>query len=416
METREFIKTLRETYDFMDIRAMLYEKQGIGCGYESFVEADDHKRFILYIKNRRLADMSSGITLGCNGLIMNHANELLTIPPRVFQQLNKYNPQFIKDNLDKYRILYAQEGTTVTLYYYNERWEIATCHGISVNDVSWNNDKTYQQVFDECLHSVDQLDLYDNLDKSRSYTFLFNHPDYHVFRENIDSDKDKPRIWFVQSADLITGGVEYESPFENIPEQKQVTDLPIADAKDPIKFLRSIADRGMETYYESVKNGNPDPLYGFILRSKVPEETKENSDFVIESTLLKSIRYLYTNNIYTRSAKELDMPRHKYVLLYNFIMVSNREDFMFLFPQFIKIFDKFEHRLDTFIKEVEKVYHARRLTKSEADLCKPAVRFVEQLSSKIHINVNDNKFKKIIKGFIINTPDSISYLESTLMD
>lgn len=75
------------------------------------------------------------------------------------------------------------EGTSVTVFYYGEQWHVCTAKCTDSYKSSFNKNKSYGQMFDECLKN-DELTrevFLDSLDRENYYSFLIvHHENQHV--------------------------------------------------------------------------------------------------------------------------------------------------------------------------------------------------------------------------------------------
>jgi len=222
-------------------------------------------------------------------------------------------------------IIQVNDGTTVTLYYYNNEWIISTHRGYDVSNYIWFSNKTYRQVLDEVLSSYTEFN-FNQLSKIKSYTIGFKHHEYHPFDEGC-----KFKAWFIQSVDLnqFNDGKLSVSYTDNIgiPIQKNI------DSKDSKLDLQSTANTAFEEYKK-----NKTINYGYIV-------LKDNRQYLIESSLLKNIRNIfYVNNLHKIDSK---YDRHKYIIIQSFLDATKHDILKELFPQYQKEYKKIHNTIHT---------------------------------------------------------------------
>lgn len=87
------------------------------------------------------------------------------------------------------------DGTVIKLYYYDDKWNVATNNCIDAGNAYWTSDKSFLQLFEEASEQLD----YNLLKKEFCYTFILLHP------ENINVLKHlEKKIIHVGTIDLKT--------------------------------------------------------------------------------------------------------------------------------------------------------------------------------------------------------------------
>lgn len=100
-------------------------------------------------------------------------------PPKV---TTSFNRKEVENNWASYKIYPVVDGTMISLYYYNDKWIIATQKGINMNEVvsNWGN-ITFQQAFNDA-NEISKINL-DALDKATTYTYCLSHKLLHFGAE-----------------------------------------------------------------------------------------------------------------------------------------------------------------------------------------------------------------------------------------
>lgn len=80
----------------------------------------------------------------------------------------------IKNNNSEIKIQECFEGTLMSLYFYNDKWNLGTRRCIDANKSIWNSNKTYYNLFLECINtSFDEFTSY--LNEEYNYFFVIVH-------------------------------------------------------------------------------------------------------------------------------------------------------------------------------------------------------------------------------------------------
>jgi hypothetical protein len=92
--------------------------------------------------NRLKADFDRELTRACNGVVFEYPSwRVLSVPTPMF------NPRFratdVSENMNSYSIYKIKDGTTVTMYYYNDQWCLSSTNGFDVSGYQWMGPSTY---------------------------------------------------------------------------------------------------------------------------------------------------------------------------------------------------------------------------------------------------------------------------------
>ena len=244
-------------------------------------------------------------------------------------------------------IIRADDGTTVTLYFYDGSWRISTFKSYEMNEVSWMGDRTYQEVLNECLDEYKDFS-YDKLDIGTCYTIGFKHSAYHPFCDENPPIADKSvkpvkhtikRAWFVRSVNLAEFNNGYPL-YANI-------GLPLQEHIN-IKAWRGNTVRLM---FDQARDAYPNYLadgrihYGFVVRLG-------HTQMLVESSLLRNIRQLFYNNVFNRIDKA-EFNRRKYIAVHSFLHPKNHDIFNAMFPN--NVFKKAEAVVAKLVDAVMKI-------------------------------------------------------------
>lgn len=416
--------------NFEHARRSLYE-QGIKSSY-------DGKRMIFSRTNR---NQNTSI-YDANGLVldMNTWKELAVPPSSLSCFINKGNANKGLSE-GKYTIYKAQDGTMVTLYYYNNEWVISTSNNFAMNNMKWNGGKTYQQLIEDCLinfkeqnktvnkdiHNekkvVDEKQTTDEkkndeksnekntnnkndndekkdsnewtnftnkLNKEHSYTFGFKHPDMHPFFEGKDPIYN---IWFIQAIkleDLTNAAL----PFD-LPTQTKVEGI------NDIGLLFHYAKYALDKYLEK-KEVN----YGYILRSS---DSKYKSLFV-ESTLMKTIRKLQYDNPLITTCHENKYDKQHFLALNAYMDQESFSLYRVIFSQYSSIYNT----LDKYFNQIADIMAGTKCEiKTLSDI---ASSLLNKFNRHVKINIMSKTMeqrKGIYRSYITH-PDNRMLCEDLL--
>jgi hypothetical protein len=320
-----------------------------------------------------------------NGLIVDSDNKIICIPP----PCPIYRETFTGINLDDYYIYPLNDGCTINLYWFDDRWIIATARGYDMTKVSWANNETFQEVFDKLVELYDFS--YDKLDKSRTYTIGFKYLPYHPF---IDSDEENyiGKMWYIQSSSLdedTLGQVSYMDDI-GIPKQSKL-DITASDMqKNNVLALQD---------FEKSKTIN----YGYILKAKKPTYEEGYNEYVVPSTLFTAIQRF----VYIRTHKFESNNKIKSIILRAFFDFKNRETFMKLFPQYKGDIIQIQSIIKKIIDKI--IYISKTNNNGNSKIEKLAQFFYDEIGKKI--NYNNKNSRSLIFDFIVNQKYLSKYLE-----
>jgi hypothetical protein len=405
-----------------DMRYNLY-KEGIKS-------ACDETRIIF-----NLVDKINDKKKECNGLILNLENmQPLVYNPYIFQT----NINTVKANkflsAGMYNIYKIHDGTCFNLYYYN-KWVIATNNGYDMNNQLWYG-VSFQDAITECLAKLPNAMSWerftDQLDKNYCYSFGFKNPKYHKFFEY--NKTEIYDFWFIHSYDLRnTKNADYMNgfnyTFEQTDQQALMQANPLFRSQELVtsnvnnlKELYNMSYHAYNNYKNNIKNLTPEhllndrPCYGFILRSKDQQKTKEHSNLLIKSSLLRHIQNAFNDDRITKLCKQYNhINKDCIVSLYAYL--KNNEEFKVLFPNMTQHLNNVTEKINVIINViVDRLNNTtdasedaalNNANNSAAALNNAAAAVLAFLAKFEKISYNlDNKTleykKKVIKEFIQN--------------
>jgi hypothetical protein len=280
---------------------------------------------------------------------------------------------------------------------------MASSNGYDVSSLHWIGGLTYAEVFLDLAQryypgfvaqtgarverptpGVTRL-AFANLSRDCCYTIGFRHHNFHPMLA------DPERMWQIQHAILtdMTPRVVQRGGLPAVPDQNIRTDELKEKAGGVLTFA-SLHGLGTDAYETALKlieglagaekasNGfGPAAAigalnYGYILRSRSPERTRENSDLLIESPLLARIRKL----AYERAPRSIRDKlkadeRLEHNALRAYLTANERHAFLALFPNWAPKFQVYEEFVNNV---VHLVVHAMRQRAMAPATREPAMR------------------------------------------
>lgn len=322
--------------DFLDEMIPLINKFDVYFNYEKN-KNNQITRIILRIrKNNNVHPLLYYYANGC--VIDTLKWKVVSVPPIAFNK--RQVPDLIEDYYKQglYDVLKVVDGTVVTIYYWNNHWNISTSNSYDVSSFYWIGDMSYSEVIydlftrlyptaaEACgIQLIDNISLdFTKLQKNKSYTIGFRHHNYHPLKT------DPEYMWNIQNVHLPSGRIEFNDGILGLPNQQIITAV---NSLDQLNHLNKSA------ISDATRTENPVFNYGFILRSKNPSVTKEFSNILMSSSLLKKIK----KNIYEYPANSLkqfitNANRFEYITMKNFFNKAERNEMIQLYPQLLERF------------------------------------------------------------------------------
>jgi hypothetical protein len=321
----------------------------------------------------------------------------LAVPMPYLRNSGQMNKQSITDEWNANTTVYpCREGTNVVVYYFQpkDKWCMATAKGIEVNDLYWNGNKTYQEMFMECVQETNsEIKSFDefcsHLDKNYSFCLGFWHPDFHVFLDQ------KPTFWVNKIVDNRTFKDVTSECKVKIFNVVQACDFKNSYPEEIMKDLESQTDSALERYLTDQKN----QCLGYMIRGL------NNGDVLLESKLQKTINDLYYNASYTKSITATSYNRHNYVLLTNYVN-GNNELFVEIFPRFADDYERFAKDIEKLIENLKLLYRkSKQRQKLPITLNKYtqlANEIKKNIDKLIKVNVDDKLFRMTVTSVLFH--------------
>ena len=285
----------------------------------------------------------------CNGLILNkHNSEIIAYPPPFISIFNQ--EELPKDIVSFVNIT---DGTSLLLYYYNNKWRISSQHAYDITNLYPIGIKT---TYGEMFFSIITKFHLAYFNKDITYNFILAHEKIHPFLRS-------SFVVFVAAYNKqgIQQTVEFPSKayFSINIENMTVTPITEEDTADFTDFCEVDLSENVYPQASSDINLNDEPIdfyknceeayeayvkmkslinFGYIL-------TRENGDrLLLESSLMKKIRIaLYSKDIITEIKKNKFYTRNNVAIM--FAITKNNTSFPNLFDQSSEIGNDYQKAL-----------------------------------------------------------------------
>lgn len=364
-------------------------------------------RIILTVNAAR-DDLSREVARYCNGLVLWAPTwDVLVLPPPVVTK--KYRVTNIVKKLPNCTVYKVNDGTMVTLYWFQNEWRMSSIKGFDVTNFKWIGERTYMEAFCEVAPDFD----FETLDQNRCYTIGFRHWDFHPLTT------DPQRAWIVHSCDvskLNAGGelsTSYE-PMHNLEGQAVVSATTLQDFND----LRSNVKNALDVYMGSAHT-TPIINYGYIIRGG-------NTNVMLESSLLKKIRFV-NYNIPKTEYVLTERTRREYVIMRAYIGYD-KYVFINMFPQFKCYYAEYDNAFATLTKRIISAMRNRAnrnninkaLESTNGDfntrVDKLASILVNQVEEFAQVNVLDAQGPAIVTDLIMNQKYLKYYVDTFIIN
>jgi hypothetical protein len=383
-----------------------FKEWGIKVSYSS--EEENRRVIFSATKQFRTTGEFDLFVSECNGLLLSAGTwEPLVIPPRTFKNNIKVDDVNTHLARNEYDIFEAQDGTIISLYYFDNSWRISTVKGFDVTYLKWNG-KVYNQAFKEVLRSkdVNVAEFYKSLDPTKCYTFCLTHSDFHPFWQG-KTTKEFLNISFVQSVNLSTQELSYENPFDLEKITNQVLGKKVTNVREIFKEL----PRSLTNFTHRGK-----ACFGYILRFKdsveINKQTAMYAHVFLESRLLQTIRKLFYDGKFNSAIREKKYDRTKYIITHSFLDKKSHDVFLNLFPQFQEEFEKLEQISVKLVQNIIDIHECKSTQSTEVGEVNPS-ESVDKLTNSAEFLLNS-----LEKVFTLNVKarDSIRNISTYVLD
>jgi hypothetical protein len=305
---------------------------------------------VLLTTNRAKANFARELIRTCNGVVLEYPSwKVLSVPAPMFNL--RFRMTDVVNNIDSYSIYEIKDGTTVTLYWYGEKWCMSSTNGFDVSDYEWMGPTPYMKALTAITKMYPDFS-FDKLDRDRTYTVGFRHHEFHPLLS------DSEKMWLIQSCDL--NALNAENPSLDIslttnigiPLQTNATFSGLRGSR-LFDMMCDKNNNAFMQYMSTIRTSQPEIHYGYVLRSDSTDNYVSN--VMLESELLKKVRTLMYNlpkRTYAEAVPVTAINRLKYTILRAYLSCPNKYDFLNLFPQFTEqyrtydtLFSKLSNRI-----------------------------------------------------------------------
>lgn len=122
----------------------------------------------------------------CTGIIFEKKkpfNKIVHVTfPKCYDDYEDYNNVNVNSNIiTKDIVTLFFQGTIIKLYYYNNNWNIATSNHLDASENTWSSNKTFEELFIECVTTSYPEETYysflNGLSPKCCYSYLIQHPE-----------------------------------------------------------------------------------------------------------------------------------------------------------------------------------------------------------------------------------------------
>jgi hypothetical protein len=395
--------------DFIKNLIKLCEDNDIYFNYERDVNGNILRIIFRIRKNKKIHPL---IYYYCNGLIIDSQKwKVIALPPMAFNKRQLYNK--VTSLIDYYDIFKVIDGTIVTIYYYNNKWNISSSNGYDVSSYYWMGELTYAEIIYELITKfypelINTLEItiedsnihFNNLDTGYSYTIGFRHHNFHIILN------DPEKIWNIQKTNIKTYDICFNEGIPGIPSQEALPKQTIDELIYTNKNSLHVAITTKETFN-----------YGYILKSKNIEKTGELSNILISSMLLQKIK----ENIYEYSCPLVKKyishkNRLEFIAIKNFFDKMDKSITLQLCPQLMSRYLFYTKLVDDIVNCIIillKNKHTKNNIPITYDI--DIVTLSNLLLNKINyfeaLDPYDNNIKSILKDYVTNPEYCILFLD-----
>lgn len=383
----------------------ILKPQFLKVRYSKQDDSDIGRIIISPIRDRTRYDTK--MAFQANGIVLDSDTwDVLSMPPPACNP--KFDYKSVAKNMPNYKIYEIKDGTTITLYWYKNKWCFSSVNGYEVNEYKWFGEKTYEEAFKEVLAKCYPEFSYDKLNKKYCYSFGFRHHEFHPMRS------DPEDVWYIQCYDTT----ELKEVEDDIGINKQMSiEVPEAKPEELFDSLRKHNNTSLATYLNSLIGSskrtvkysnllsvivnNKNIHYGYIFRGDF-EKCGKFSNIIIESDLLTKIRQFMYNLPKNNTKIHLDNTnRVKYCILRAYLTYNARETFIRLFPQYHEEYLKYDSLIDNLVKKILSTFR-RKNKKSDkpSKLDNIASIFMGKFQNQMKIHPYEKGSEEIIRDYI----------------
>lgn len=322
----------KDTSLFSYVKDKPFEQIKEELGHEPLNIKVNEKGNLYLLKYSQIdSDFSYRIVRQCRGIILEKGtNEIIAYPFDKFFNIQEGHAD--KVDFGTVSIQEKVDGSIIKVYYYNDKWNVATNGTIDAKDAEATDtltDKKYN-FYDLFLDGIEEQgitfpELTKNMGKGLTYIFELVHP---VTR--IVVKYEKPGVYLIGIRNNKTRK-EFDTFEESNEIVKDITNLGI---KRPKTFQFASTEEMMAAAEQLTKDEE-----GYVVRDKEFRRVK------VKSPLYLKLHYLKANNELT--------PKHFVEL----IQQNETDEFLSAFPEYKSKVDDIRNRIFRYIETTQKDWH-----------------------------------------------------------
>ena len=246
-------------------------------------------------------------------------------------------------NGDPFSIDLYFEGSVIKLFYHNEVWNVATSRGMDAASNFWLSDKSFKQLFEECVENTYETDFSsftECLDKKYFYTYLIQHP------ENTLNKTGVPVVYPLNKVNSETMVEEKEESGDmtiiHKTEDTSVLEEFLKNKSKNNNFMMMVYDKETGIIKKRVK----------LLSTELKRKTELNGKYY--DICLGYLRFVFDEN-------------------------CEKHEYYDLFPEFSDKFDNMEMLFSKAVVNIHKCYIDRNIHKKTTDVPEKYERTLVQL-------------------------------------
>ncbi len=174
-----------------------------------------------YNREHPSCNFQDPFTRFCRGLIIDKEHNIVCLPPE------KYIP-FDALQYDAFENLHVEDfidGTMINMFYYGEKWHIATRSKIGANG-TWFSKKKFSDMFAEAQGNLD----FDKFETNYTYTFVLRHPENRIVTQYETADLVLVQVrnmsnFMVENTEIVKRALRERGVDVTIPVKYHFTDL-----------------------------------------------------------------------------------------------------------------------------------------------------------------------------------------------
>ena len=293
------------------------------------------RRVLFSTKYDQRNNIDMNVQMESSGAVFNVAQgtwDQIMAPPLLITPLSAQNKRIVGTRLRSkmFQVHRVYDGTVLNIYHVNGRWYLATQGGFNVAQVA-RDGITYENALRDCLSHVTGVQepvsleqFYAGLDRRTTYQIGIHHP---MWQPLSLACEPQYGMWFIGSSSIDHSKNLVTFNFETSPAE-WLAPCPIEETTS----LNTLIERANDGTYENaaaMKQGEGQPLYGYVLRSHDVCETGLHSNILISATLLRELRGIYYNVQLTKTIRQVNRP---ILAAVNALVHGQQDRFMQLFP------------------------------------------------------------------------------------